>query len=199
MFTTKDQIRGGQITAKISREKALKKYYENPNKCLKCDAIIVIPDNKKVSQIKHKKFCTSSCAAKYNNVLYPKKIKTIKVKIPRLKKPKIERVKIIKEKVSLKRTLEGLNKGEFFKKASNWQSARSSIQRHARRTYNESDKPKQCKVCEYKLHYQVCHVKSVSSFPDEADIVNEINHIENLMALCPNHHWEYDEGILIIQ
>lgn len=32
-------------------------------------------------------------------------------------------------------------------------------------------------------------------FDDEA-LVKEINDIENLVPLCPNHHWEFDNKIL---
>ena len=26
--------------------------------------------------------------------------------------------------------------------------------------------------------------------------IEEINNINNLIGLCPNHHWEYDNGLL---
>ena len=34
--------------------------------------------------------------------------------------------------------------------------------------------------------------KAVADF-DDGTLVSEIN---NLIALCPNHHWEYDNGLL---
>lgn len=33
---------------------------------------------------------------------------------------------------------------------------------------------------------------------DENTPIFEINSITNLIVLCPNHHWEYDNGILKI-
>ena len=33
-------------------------------------------------------------------------------------------------------------------------------------------------------------------FPDETKVL-EINSIENLIALCPTHHWEFDNGLLV--
>lgn len=41
----------------------------------------------------------------------------------------------------------------------------------------------------------MCHIRAVSDFSDDA-LISEINDISNLIALCPNHHYEYDAGIL---
>lgn len=87
--------------------------------------------------------------------------------------------------------LVGTTKGEIFSRCKNWQSARTTIRRHAIKVYDTSDKPKACSSCGYSKHYEVCHVKAVSEFIDEA-LVEEINSIDNLIALCPNCHWEYD-------
>ena len=51
-----------------------------------------------------------------------------------------------------------------------------------------------CAICGYNKHIEIAHIKSVSSFNDEATI-GEINSIDNLIALCPTHHWEYDNGL----
>jgi len=39
----------------------------------------------------------------------------------------------------------------------------------------------------------VCHIKAVSDFDENTPIVI-INSIDNLMALCPNCHWEFDNN-----
>lgn len=44
--------------------------------------------------------------------------------------------------------------------------------------------------------FKVAHKISVSKFANSANIVVEINNIDNLIGLCPNHHWEYDHGFL---
>ena len=31
---------------------------------------------------------------------------------------------------------------------------------------------------------------------DDNNTIAEINDISNLIGLCPNHHWEYDNGLL---
>lgn len=49
--------------------------------------------------------------------------------------------------------------------------------------------------CEYTNHVEVCHKKPISAFPDTA-YVSEVNDINNLVKLCPNHHWDFDHGLL---
>ena len=85
-----------------------------------------------------------------------------------------------------------MNKKELFSYYNNWQTARNQIRKHAVKTYNESSKPKYCYICGYSNHYDVVHIKSVSSFSDDS----KLQDINNLIALCPNHHWEYDNSIL---
>ena len=52
-----------------------------------------------------------------------------------------------------------------------------------------------CQVCGYDYCVEVCHMVSVNEFPDST-LVSEINNIDNLVALCPNHHKELDGGKL---
>lgn len=64
------------------------------------------------------------------------------------------------------------------------------------RTKAYSIKDKVCEICGYDKHTQVCHKKAISDFELSASINEEINHIDNLMVLCPNCHWELDNGLL---
>ena len=57
---------------------------------------------------------------------------------------------------------------------------------------------KECLVCKYSNHVEVAHVKAVSKFSDDT-LVSEMNDLQNLMYLCPNHHWEYDNGKLSLE
>lgn len=82
-------------------------------------------------------------------------------------------------------------KEELFSRRENYQSARSSIRKNATDTYKNSDKPKCCLVCGYSKTYEVAHIKGVADFNGNS-LISEINDISNLIALCPNHHWEYD-------
>ena len=67
----------------------------------------------------------------------------------------------------------------------------SRIRDLARRAYDTSGLPKSCSVCGYDKHYELHHVKSIGSFAPTTPI-SIINDPSNLVALCPNHHWEAD-------
>ena len=91
----------------------------------------------------------------------------------------------------IRNPIDGLTKGELMQSRPNWQSWRSSIQKGARSAYRNSSKPKRCVVCGYDKTYEVAHIKSVSDFGEDA-LISDINNVDNLVALCPNHHWEFD-------
>ena len=137
--------------------------------------------SKRQSQIKRSKsgnhFCSKTCSVSYNNVTRNKK-----------KKSKVINKKQLPKYLTM-------TKKELFSYYNNWQTARNQIRKHAVKTYNESNKPKYCHICGYSHHYDVAHIKSVSSFSDNSKL-QDINNIDNLIALCPNHHWEYDNSIL---
>lgn len=86
-------------------------------------------------------------------------------------------------------------KGELLNDRKNYQSYRSAIRKLAEAIYKSSGKPCCCAKCGYSNHIEIAHIRAVSDFEDSATIA-EINSIDNLIALCPNHHWEYDHGIL---
>lgn len=48
-----------------------------------------------------------------------------------------------------------------------------------------------CEKCGYAKHVEIAHIKPISSFSEEV-LLSVINSRDNLMALCPNCHWEYD-------
>lgn len=173
---------GGIATALILRNKVLEEYYLYPNFCLCCGAIISVKDNEKVRVAKRKKFCSKSCSAKLNNTKRERK----EPKPKNSTKSKNESNKI---------DISKLTKDELFKRYKNYQSSRSTICKNARKVYFNSDKEKKCFECGYDKKIDVAHIKSVSSFSLESRI-EEINHIDNLIALCPNHHGEFDDGTL---
>lgn len=49
-----------------------------------------------------------------------------------------------------------------------------------------------CSSCGYDKHFEVAHIRPISSFSVET-MVSTINSVENLIALCPNCHWEFDK------
>lgn len=103
----------------------------------------------------------------------------------------------IKLNIVKQNDISNVTKGELFKYRKNWQSARCAIQKLARSVYFNSNKNPKCYICGYDNHVEVAHIKAVSEF-DDAATVNEINSVNNLIGLCPNHHWEYDHGLLTI-
>ncbi len=80
----------------------------------------------------------------------------------------------------------------------NQRSRLSYVRGLARKKYLKSNKPKACLICNYDYHFDVCHVKDVYQYSDDA-LIREVNHIDNLVALCKNHHWEFDTGKLSIK
>ncbi len=52
-----------------------------------------------------------------------------------------------------------------------------------------------CENCSYSKNYQIAHIKAVSSFLDN-DFIKDINDLTNLIALCPNCHWEFDHNLM---
>lgn len=48
-----------------------------------------------------------------------------------------------------------------------------------------------CEKCGYDKHVEIAHVKGISTFEGHT-LLSVINSPDNLMALCPNCHWEFD-------
>ncbi len=62
----------------------------------------------------------------------------------------------------------------------------------------QSNRPRVCHNCGYDKHVEICHIRAIGDFPDETP-VSVVSGIENLVALCPNCHWEFDRGLLKIE
>lgn len=67
--------------------------------------------------------------------------------------------------------------------------------RSLNRYWNKALRSLGCQVCNYKVHVELAHIKPLSSFSDEVTIA-EINDPANILVLCPNHHWEFDNHVL---
>jgi hypothetical protein len=216
-LNTSNYSLGGKAWAKIQRNKALEEYYKNPSICLFCGNIIEVREKDKVHDVKNKKFCNNSCYSNYRvvnssnqylelrNIDENKKevIKSCKCKkcerifeLKRIENGKFSKQKYCNDCLYVD-TIGGRAKGELFVNRKNWQSARSTIQKHARMIYKQENKIIRCKVCDYDNYVEVCHIKAVSEFSNDT-LISDINNINNLIGLCPNHHWEFDNGLLII-
>ena len=80
-------------------------------------------------------------------------------------------------------------------KAKALQQYAAQVRSLARATYRQAGRPRACAVCGYDTHYEVCHVRPINEFLP-TDAVADVNAFDNLVALCPNHHWEFDHGHL---
>ena len=154
-------------------------------------------------------FCSRSCSAKFNNKgkqKNPPKERVCKkcgLKFksgPHNKRSKVlclscreifdTRTKYLKSK-TLKEYHELLSvKG----KHPSWKNAHI---RCLNRSWNKDILGHKCKICGYDKHIEYCHIKSVTSFPETAKL-EEVNHPTNNVVLCPNHHWELDNGIITL-
>ena len=90
-----------------------------------------------------------------------------------------------------KRYIKNITKGQLKEIKDTYQRYRSAIRREAENIFKESGLGYKCFICGYDKHIEIAHIKSVSDFSDDTKI-SEINDIHNLIALCPNHHWEFD-------
>lgn len=139
-------------------------------------------------------FCCRSCSTSYNNRINPKRkpehvCKTCGIPINSDRKYCKNHVQTIGNPLE---TLEDLQYNEVYKS-----SRDAKIRSRARTVYKKSNKPKYCIICKYDKHYEVCHITAISKYNKTA-LVSNVNHITNLIALCPNHHWEFDNGLLKI-
>lgn len=171
------------------------------------------PITRRLSEIKRIKnfFCSRSCATTHQHKNTPLKTKSIDCKrcgisvlLTRNQKGKLKfrsycntcaKLASNEKKGNNTTPWDLRTKAEIFNGSGNWQSARTSIRRHAVQVFLDSKKPKFCAICKYDTHTEICHIKSVSSFEGGVTLA-EINSPTNLIALCPNHHWEYDNGLL---
>lgn len=143
------------------------------------------------------KFCSKSCSAIFNNKIYRKRKITNHCSscgdlIPKRNKfcKKCRECKTIN--YSLKEIKNLLSvKG----KHPSWLF---STIRNFCRTKHKNLTLLPCKICGYDKHVELCHIKAISSFPDSST-VKEINDEKNIIQLCRNCHWEFDNGLINLQ
>lgn len=160
--------------------------------CHTCQRVVTRPPCDFARSASGRIFCSRSCSASFNNRVMPKRIKStrcIECQEPirwgyRRCKTCHEALRRLDQKTLLEAT-----RGR--KDATRYTGVRS----HARKVYADSGRPKQCAVCGYSKHVEICHIRDISTFPMETPVI-EVNDINNLVALCPNHHWEFDNDLI---
>lgn len=147
--------------------------------------------DKTKSKIKDNNFCSSSCSAKYNNIN-----RKPKVPKPLTKKCNVDNcTNIVRNKRSLLCD-EHYNKkyGDKTKGEMIYELHKASAYSHIRcraRTRHKNIMLLGCAKCGYDKHVELCHIKGISEF-DDSEYEYTINDISNVIQLCPNCHWEFD-------
>ncbi len=150
---------------------------------------------------KNSKYCSRSCSASMNN------------KVPKREKTSLchvcgKYVHCPPRNASRNRTCRNCYVREQIeqfgdKKISDFSSTYArhryqNIRLHAHRVAKFYELEKKCQICGYDKNVQLCHKKSIASFPKNTKL-STVNNIDKLVYLCPNHHWELDAGLLKLQ
>lgn len=70
--------------------------------------------------------------------------------------------------------------------------------RNLNRTWNKNLLNQSCQKCGYSNHIELAHIKPIGEFPPDTKL-GEVNSPNNILTLCPNHHWEFDNGLLKLE
>lgn len=138
------------------------------------------------------KFCSRSCSASYNNTHSPKRSRTSLYCVTCDKPAEV----VLGGECRKCRIAPGKDwtLGEIRESKSST-GFHAFVRSRSRTTYLRSARPKACEICGYDKYFEVAHISPVGSFSDETPL-SEVNALENLVALCRNHHWEFDHGVL---
>lgn len=140
------------------------------------------------------KFCSQTCAAIFNNKKYPK----------RKPNPPLCTCGNPKSRGAIKcQKCRNIETEAFFasrslKEVSCQGNARikySQVRKHAIKVLCEEGRPKICQICGFDVVVEVHHIQPISDF-QETDLISEINHPNNLLYLCPNHHAMFERNLL---
>lgn len=133
-------------------------------------------------------FCCKSCAASYNNKEFPK----------RRKEKKITDKKNLDKRYPIYVDWDKITLGDIVYTADQVKSNRyTRVRDHAKRVYATSKNHQCCAHCGYSKHFEICHIKPIYMF-DLITPISVINSLDNLVALCPNCHWEFDNGLILV-
>lgn len=130
------------------------------------------------------RFCSRSCAATVNNKLKPKRIAKVRnclrcgCQVPKSRT-------VCEDCLHPK----DITLGEAIYTKHHQSSAFALVRSRARVVVKGWEKT--CKHCGYSKHVEVCHIKAISEYPLDTKL-SVINNPANLLLLCPNCHWEFD-------
>lgn len=160
------------------------------DKCLNCGGEIV-----KRYPNENRKFCGRSCSVSYNNRINPKR--KPEHSCFRCGRPASRRRLCSTCKEDDKIAWDNQTLADIRGDSNANGSRYPYIRQRSRRVYVNSGKPLSCSICGYSVHVDIAHIVAISSFPEDT-LLSVVNSVDNLIALCKNHHWEYDNGFLIL-
>lgn len=179
------------------RQRAINKYYENPQSCKYCGEVIKVNCGTKPGDIRVKSFCNHSCSAKYNNAGVRRHPESRSSKCPICENDKDLRAKtcinckmIKTQEVNGERSIRDLIGGITASRAKF-----NTIRTLARKAMRLSGRVYKCEYCDFDIKLDVAHIKPIASFDLETKI-NVVNHLDNLKYMCPNHHMLFDDGYM---
>lgn len=153
--------------------------------------------NKEINEIKNQDnyLCSHSCFVSFNNKENPKRKRT--------KKCKYCNTLILSSRQKCEQCIENIllilddeKISDTIYKNHHKSSAFALIRSRAR-TKAKTLGWNSCKHCGYDKHIEICHIKAIKDFPEDS-LISEVNHIDNLLPLCPNCHWEFDNDLYTI-
>ena len=148
-----------------------------------------------IPTVSHQKYCSNKCRAQHGVFRWRKKNANLcKCGKPILPESTMCRTCFQHSKTSIiyTDTLEAVHEKLSAKgKHPSWKNA---VVRNMARYHNQDLLKKPCERCGYTKHVELCHVKAISSFPNNTKLY-EINNRKNLIVLCRNCHWEFDHKL----
>jgi hypothetical protein len=162
------------------------------NNCINCNKIT-----------KNPKFCSKSCSAKINNKI-PKRKTTRKCtqcgNTVRNYRSTLCEHHFQEEKKNKSEYIKNLTIADYISRDSIKRLHASSKYAHVRlfnKSWNKTMSTMPCYNCGYSKHVELAYIKPIHSFPDTAKL-GEVNDPSNIVQLCPNCHWEFDNGLLTL-
>ena len=140
------------------------------------------------------KFCSRSCSASYNNRKSSKRVSTKTCRICNDKPMSTRSVFCEKHYEEWKISKRSITIDDYQKNCSakgkhpSWKNVKI---RSLARTWLSHLKEMPCAKCGYNLHVELAHIKAISEFSGDTQL-SVVNSEKNVIQLCPNCHWEFD-------
>ena len=170
-------------------EKMRDAYCANPHICKHCNSPILPDEGQSLQRMYRRVYCSRSCAVAAHNQEKPKRVRL----------DRLCRVcgQTFKEGNAGRRICDACTEAEARRLEARTKGSvtRRNLYAHSANVMLNAKREKKCQRCGYELFVEICHIKAVSSFSNEA-LLLEINAPENLIFLCPNCHHEFDAGLL---